>query len=97
MSDPIKVHLPDGPMSLIGQYANHGIVSCIQGSAEFYLDFLHKVPNLEDALLVARIQMSPCGAKALAIALANQVREYEAQHETIGESQAPEVIYGEGN
>ena len=68
------------PEVAAGHYSNFTIIS--HGPEEFFLDFVTMAPNMPQAKVQSRIIMTPENAKNLLMALADNVKKYEA---TFGE------------
>ncbi len=68
-----------------GTYANLAIIA--HSTSEFVLDFVRMMPGVNKAKVKSRIVMTPEHAKRLAIALQDNIMEYEAQ---FGEIRLPE-------
>jgi len=81
---PFPIEIPAGREE--GVYSNQAAVR--HSNLEFILDFLRRVPEKENPLLVSRVVMSPQHAKIFAMAFSQQVRAYE---EKFGEIQIPAV------
>lgn len=64
-----------------GVYANLAVIN--HTDAEFVLDFIFVQPQAPRAKVRARIVTSPRHAKALLLALNENLRRYEQQHGTI--------------
>ncbi len=73
-----KIELP--PEVASGHYANLAVIT--HGGAEFFMDFITVAPNMPQARVQSRIIMTPENAKNLLMALADNVKRYEA---TFGE------------
>ncbi len=74
----LKIEL--SPEVAAGHYSNFTIIS--HGPEEFFLDFVTMAPNMPQAKVQSRIIMTPENAKNLLMALADNVKKYEA---TFGE------------
>ena len=74
----LKIEL--SPEVAAGHYSNCTIIS--HGPEEFFLDFVTMAPNMPQAKVQSRIIMTPENAKNLLMALADNVKKYEA---TFGE------------
>ena len=74
----LKIEL--SPEVAAGHYSNFTIIS--HGPEEFFLDFVTMAPNMPQAKVQSRIIMTPENAKNLLMALAGNVKKYEA---TFGE------------
>lgn len=74
----LKIEL--SPEVAAGHYSNLTIIS--HGPEEFFLDFVTMAPNMPQAKVQSRIIMTPENAKNLLMALADNVKKYEA---TFGE------------
>ena len=74
----LKIEL--SPEVAAGHYSNFTIIS--HGPEEFFLDFVTMAPNMPQAKGQSRIIMTPENAKNLLMALADNVKKYEA---TFGE------------
>lgn len=74
----LKIEL--SPEVAAGHYSNFTIIS--HGPEEFFLDFVTMAPNMLQAKVQSRIIMTPENAKNLLMALADNVKKYEA---TFGE------------
>jgi hypothetical protein len=77
-----------------GVYSNLAIIS--HSPTEFVVDFVRVVPNIPKAKVKSRIVLTPEHAKRLAIALADNIKKYEAQFGKIdnkGENQFPPINF----
>lgn len=70
-----------------GTYSNFSIIS--HSSAEFVLDFIRVVPNLNKGKVKSRIIMTPQQAKRLMMALRENLKMYENQFGVIKEDTTP--------
>ncbi len=75
-----------------GRYANLAVIA--HSKHEFIIDFALVQPQ-GDALVVARVLMSPAHAKAFLDSLAENIRRYEADHGPIEPGTAPGMPWGE--
>ena len=60
-----------------GRYSNLAMIG--HSPNEFMIDFIYTAPGMPQAPVVSRIIMSPENAKQLMLALADNVKKYEAQ------------------
>jgi hypothetical protein len=67
-----------------GVYSNLAIIS--HSNSEFVVDFIRMVPNVPKAKVKSRIILTPQHAKRLLVALADNVKKFEAQHGKIPDS-----------
>ena len=74
-----------------GTYANLVIVN--SSMAEFVIDFINIVPNVQKAKVKSRIIMSPVHAKRLMRALVDNVKRYEATNGVIKDQDAVSMSY----
>lgn len=90
MSQPANRIDPPGPPNMLApedlqaQYSN--IVRISHTITELVLDFAHLLPGDPNAQIVARLILSPVGAKLLHRALGDNLARYEA---SFGEIQLP--------
>ena len=59
------------------------VMKVMHTSREFYFDFAQGIPNTSVAALVTRIVTSPAHAKAMLLALKENIEKYEKQHGVI--------------
>jgi hypothetical protein len=83
-STPPQAPQLEVPDDLITYYAN--LVRIAHSPSELVLDFAHLLPGGSPAKVLARIVMSPLGAKLLYRALAENLARFEA---AFGEIQVP--------
>ncbi len=72
----INIELP--PEQAEGTYANLAIIT--HSPAEFVIDFTRILPGVPKAKVYSRIIMTPQHAKALLVALQDNVQKFEKQH-----------------
>lgn len=72
----INIELP--PDKADGTYANLAIIT--HSAAEFVLDFTRILPGVPKAKVHSRIIMTPQHAKALSMALRDNIEKFEDQH-----------------
>ena len=72
----INIELP--PEQAEGTYANLAIIT--HSPAEFVIDFTRILPGVPKAKVYSRIIMTPQHAKALLLALQDNVQKFEKQH-----------------
>ncbi len=77
----ISIELPEDVAE--GTYANLAIISHSQ--SEFIVDFIRMVPNVQKVKVKSRIILTPQHAKRLMMALADNVKKFEAQNGPIKE------------
>jgi hypothetical protein len=81
----LNIELPENVAE--GEYSNLAIIS--HNQSEFVVDFVRMVPNVPKAKVKSRIILSPQHAKRLMMALADNIKKYEAQFGLIHEPEAP--------
>jgi hypothetical protein len=89
MTDPKSAPRPQGQNLQIelpekeseGIYANLALIT--HSPSEVVIDFARILPNVPKSKVYARIVMTPYNAKALLIALDDNLKKYEAQFGTI--------------
>ena len=70
-----------------GIYSNLAIIS--HSHSEFIVDFVRLVPNVPKAKVKSRIILTPQHAKRLMMALADNIKRFEAQFGPIHEPETP--------
>lgn len=81
----LNIELPDDIAE--GQYSNLAVIS--HNHSEFVLDFIMMAPNLPKAKVKSRIILTPQHAKRLMMALADNIKRFEAQFGPIHEPETP--------
>jgi hypothetical protein len=81
----LNIELPEDVAE--GQYSNLAIIS--HNHSEFVVDFVLMTPNVPKAKVKSRIILTPQHAKRLMMALADNVKKYEAQFGPINEPEMP--------
>jgi len=80
-----------------GEYAN--LVVITHSSAEFILDFVRMMPNVEQAVVKSRVILGPENAKRFMMAMEDNLRKYESKYGKIplfDENGAVKPIIGRG-
>ncbi|MEK7257040.1 MAG: DUF3467 domain-containing protein [Bacteroidota bacterium] len=81
----LNIELPENIAE--GQYSNLAIIT--HNQSEFVIDYVLMVPNVPKAKVKSRIILTPQHAKRLMMALADNVKKYEAQFGMISEPDFP--------
>ena len=89
MNDPKPAPRPQGQNFQIelpekeaeGIYANMALIT--HSPSEVVIDFARILPNVPKSKVYARIVMTPYNAKALLVALEDNLRKYESQYGVI--------------
>jgi len=86
------VQVVSDPRMLLGEYSNITLVTW--GGSDFTLDFVRQAPNLPNAVLVARVMVSPHHMKRVIAALQTEVGKFEATYgELKVEPDQPQVVF----
>lgn len=81
----LNIELPEEVAE--GQYSNLAVIS--HNHSEFVVDFVLMVPNVPKAKVKSRMILTPQHAKRLMMALADNIKKYEAQFGPIHEPETP--------
>ncbi len=82
----LNIELPEDVAE--GQYSNLAVIS--HNHSEFVVDFIMMAPNLPKAKVKSRIILTPQHAKRLMMALADNIKKFEAQYGPIHEPETPQ-------
>ena len=72
-----------------GTYSNLAIIT--HSNSEFVVDFIRIMPGVPKAKVKSRIVLTPEHAKRLALALGENISEYEEMNGTIQVNEAPPI------
>jgi len=81
----LNIELPEDIAE--GQYSNLAVIS--HNHSEFVVDFIMMAPNVPKAKVKSRIILTPQHAKRLMVALADNIKKFEAQFGHISEPETP--------
>lgn len=87
---PLQVELSEPQAE--GIYSN--LVLIAHSNSEFILDFARTLPGLPKAKIYARVLMTPHHAKALLVALQQNVQQFESQYgavKLLGENRGKDI------
>lgn len=87
-----QIQVKTSDEALKGNYATQIMIS--SSKEEFVMDFINLLPNSPVASLLSRIIISPTHAKRLALALNNQVKQYESNHGTVDSQEETKPVFG---
>lgn len=81
----LNIELPEDIAE--GQYSNLAVIS--HNHSEFVVDFIMMAPNVPKAKVKSRIILTPQHAKRLMMAMADNIKRFEAQFGPIHEPETP--------
>ncbi len=76
MSDNLEFNMSEEIAQ--GEYAN--LVVITHSSAEFILDFIRMLPNVEKPVVKSRVILGPENAKRFLMAMDDNIRKYESKY-----------------